>query len=510
MTSSFLRTLAFLVPGLVLLPPGALAQQPASEPCLYVNVDTLPLAYSGPGLGITTQGRINGKPATLLVDTGAFETMLTRTGAERHGLRLRYAKATAYGVGGLSRIYTARVDEFATGPADMKRTELRVIGDTATPPSFDGLAGAPFLLQADLEFSLPTKEIKFFRPSNCQDRFLAYWDENAVVLPFEPSSSDSPNPEFTVLLNGQKLRAIIDSGASRTSVSLDAARRAGLKLDAPGVERLGDVTGIGTARVAHWAAMFDTLQIGAETIRQAEIGVIDTNRLKIDVILGADFLRAHRVLFAMSQQRLYLSYIGGEPLGQRRRIEPWIQNEADLGNADAQMFLANAYLDGKQPDAAKGKAWLERAARGGNPEANGLTGRQLMREGRYAEAAQRLRKALDALPSARYHALWLYGARVRSGQAELGKRELETVFARETDEWPGPIARYYLGKMDEEDLLEEARGDRQRARHQVCLVRRHIVERLGFDGASARLEAAKAQALLDCSSDKTSDSTAAN
>ena len=106
--------------------------------------------------------------------------------------------------------------------------------------------------------------------------------------------------------------------------------------------------------------------------------------------------------------------------------------------------------------------------------------------------------------------MWLYGARVRSGQAELGKRELETVFARETDEWPGPIARYYLGKMDEEDLLEEARGDRQRARHQVCLARRHIVERLGFDGASARLEAAKAQALLDCSSDKTSDRTAAN
>jgi predicted Zn-dependent protease len=221
------------------------------------------------------------------------------------------------------------------------------------------------------------------------------------------------------------------------------------------------------------------------------------------VIFGADFLRAHRVLFAMNQQRLYISYIGGEPLGQRRRIEPWVQNEADLGNADTKMFMANAYLDGKQPDSAKGQAWLEQAARGGNPEANALSGRRLLREGRHAEAAERLRKAVDALPSARHDALWLYVARVRSGQAELGKRELETVFARETDEWPGPIASYYLGKLGEEALLKEARDDRKRAGFQVCLARRHILERLGFEGNSARLEAARAQEQLDCAMDKT-------
>ena len=29
------------------------------------------------------------------------------------------------------------------------------------------------------------------------------------------------------------------------------------------------------------------------------------------MLLGADFLKAHRVLFARSQHRLYLSYVGG-------------------------------------------------------------------------------------------------------------------------------------------------------------------------------------------------------
>jgi hypothetical protein len=34
---------------------------------------------------------------------------------------------------------------------------------------------------------------------------------------------------------------------------------------------------------------------------------------RVDVVLGADFLRAHRILFAMSQHRLYMSYLGGDP-----------------------------------------------------------------------------------------------------------------------------------------------------------------------------------------------------
>ena len=105
--------------------------------------------------------------------------------------------------------------------------------------------------------------------------------------------------------------------------------------------------------------------------------------------------------------------------------------------------------------------------------------------------------------------MWLYGARVRSGEAELGKRELETAFARDIDEWPGPIASYYLGKMNEQDLLKEAGANRERARYQVCLARRHIVERRGFEADSAGLEAAKAQELRDCAIE-TAGKTAAN
>jgi len=54
-----------------------------------MQVAQVPLQYAGSGLGLTMTGEINGKPATMLPDTGAGVTYLTRTGVERHGLALR-------------------------------------------------------------------------------------------------------------------------------------------------------------------------------------------------------------------------------------------------------------------------------------------------------------------------------------------------------------------------------------------------------------------------------------
>jgi len=478
----------------------ALAAIPASaqdidpKGCLYVNVASAPVHYTGPSLVLTMEGSLNGTPARLLVDTGASDTALTRTGTEPRDMTLWMTGTSSVGIGGSSRIYRTRYKEFRAGPAAAKSGELRVLHDFGIPLSYDGILGAPFLLQADFEIALAEKQVRFFRPKNCGDSHLAYWDKNAVVIPFEYSDKRSPNPEFTVLLDGKKLRAIIDSGASTTSVTLHAAKRAGLKLDAPGVERAGESVGIGDARVARWVATFGTLQLGNETIRDAQVSVIDTDLGGIDLLLGADFLRAHRVLFAMGQRRLYVSYIGGEPLGQRRTIEPWMQREADSGNTDAQMMLSMMYRSGHgvTRDPVQAKAWFDRAAAGGNSYANFSIGRGLMGRGDYAGAAQRLRQGLDTLPGDRLAALWLYLARLRLGENDAARTDLQKTFARDDkDAWPTPVARYFLGKLDEEELLEEAREDKPRARGQVCVAKTMMAER-----AAAMGEAERAKSLL--------------
>jgi clan AA aspartic protease (TIGR02281 family) len=449
--------------------PAAQAETDATA-CHYTQVASLPLHYTGPSLAVTTEGSINGSPATMLVDTGAFDTALTSTAVARHKLALTETGRSAQGIGGSAKIYLTQIDELSAGPAKSGRARPAVLTDFGNPPEFDAIIGAPFLLQTDMEISLATRELRFFRPSNCGDRFLAYWDPAAIEIPFEATRARDPNPRFTVLVNGKKMKAMIDTGAATTVIGLSAAKRAGLKLDTPGVTRQGESVGIGSARVAKWNTTFDTFQIGQETVKNAEIGVLDWDG-SVDILLGDDFLRAHRVLFAMSQRKVYISYVGGEPFGQRNTLEPWIVQEAEAGNSDAQLALAGMYSTGRlvAKDRVQGASWLEKAARGGNPQANIMVGRRLLLQGFPEEAATRLRSALDKLPSNRGPALWLYIARVRSKQPELAKSELAANFAGNADNaWPGPIADAYLGKMTEDALLKQAGANAATARAHTC------------------------------------------
>lgn len=481
---------------------GAALADASQSACKYVELASVPLRYSGPDLAITTDGIIDGTPAQVLVDTGADLVALTRTGVDRHKLPLRPLWYKVVGVGGSSRMYAARLREFSIGPAKAASGDFKVIGDMGLASSYDAIAGAPFLLQTDLELSLAEKTMRFFSPVNCAGRWLAYWGEGAFEIPFETGGKRGANPRFTVLVNGVKLDAVIDSGAAVTVIVADAAKRAGLRLDTPHSAKLGDVAGVGDSKVAHWATVADTVVIGPETIRNAEIGVIEPESdLSVDLLLGADYLRSHRVLFAMSQRRLYISYVGGDPIRQRKTIEPWMLDEAEGGNPDAQMRLAAIYREGRgvPKDASKAEAWLARSGAQGHPPALLETGRRLMGQGKWAEASAMLRTALDKLPAERSGALWLYALRVRNGQPELARTELEAAFAREErDNWPTPVADFYLSRIDAAALLELAGKDSKQAKLRTCLAHAHMADLFAARGERERADSAMAALRAHC------------
>lgn len=476
------------------LAAAAHAEETDPNTCNYLRGKTTPIRYSGPELSITIDGRINGAPAELLVNTG-MDTMLTLTGVDRRGLKLYRTGLRARGIGGSVDIYSTDVAEFIAGPAHGTGLKMGVLGKTGPMPSYDGIVGVPFLLQTDLEFNLAEKKLNFFRGFGpaCKTTYLAYWDPAAVVLPFERSSA--PNPRFTVLLNGRKFSAVIDSGAPVSGISRDTAEAIGLDLNGPGVEKLGEASGIGAERVARWAATVDKLEIGNEAITRARLDVFDGNP-GADLVLGADFLRSHRVLFAMSQQKLYFSYVGGPPLGRHKGIAPWVAREAEEGNADAQVVLASKYLQGEgvPRDLALALSWLEKAAATGSVDANIALGQALVMEGRHAQAMPYLRQALAKRPGERHAVLWLHAARLGIGEGALWRDELGVAFARDGKKaWPLPIARYYLGKIDRDRLLEEARDDPKRGQARTCLALLHIAAQLRSTGDADGANAALAQ-----------------
>jgi hypothetical protein len=349
--------------------------------------------------------------------------------------------------------------------------------------------------------------MRFFRPQHCDDTPLQLWKEDTIVLPFDVSRGRHPPPVFTVLVNGKEVRAAIATGAPRSFLLLNAARRIGMDVDNPAVTRLRDTGLIGSERTGHWAAPVKTVQVGEETIRDAELGIVDAPNLQVaELYLGQDFLRAHRVLFAMGQRKLYLAYLGGEAFTRGGGLEPWMLREAEGGDAQAQYALYTMYRNGRgvARDLKLAQAWLEKAGAAGQPNASLVLARQQMLAGRYDEAITRLRAALDRLPAEAYGPLWLYNARVHQGQAGLAKIELEATLQKQhNDDWPRPIGRFYAGALDAQGLLDSAAADKETAKARTCAANTYMAEWHGARGEKAQQEALLATVRSACRQAKT-------
>jgi predicted aspartyl protease len=299
----------------------AWADTPAKK-CRYVNLKTLPITFAG--RQPTVEGSVNGKTVTMLLDTGSYRTWLTRKGVESLGIAVGHSNQLVYGISGESTVYRARVTEIAIGPVKRNAMTLGVIWDIAGKPSYDAVIGTDFLFQRDLEISIAEQRASFFHPVDCKDAFLAYWDRDAFVANFGPAGAPGDPPHVVVEINGQKVRAIIDSGASASAIDLAAAARAGITPQSAGVVKGKMAAGTGKRFIPTFIAPLERIAIGNATIRDVKITIMDlwsaaeedarygVRDVWPEMILGIDFLRANRVLLAMSQRRLYFSYLGGE------------------------------------------------------------------------------------------------------------------------------------------------------------------------------------------------------
>jgi hypothetical protein len=158
--------------------------------------------------------------------------------------------------------------------------------------------------------------------------------------------------------------------------------------------------------------------------------------------------------------------------------------EAENGNADAQYLLSRT-VGVQEP-----KAWLEKAAAQGHAQASLVLGRERM-DSQPAAAIPLLRTAVEKMPSNRPAALWLYNARIRNGETELARAELQASISKQDDEWPRPIGEFYLGKLDAAGLLAAAGKEQAFAQERTCQANNYMME-----WQAARGDKAQAASLL--------------
>ncbi len=269
---------------------------------------------------------INGRRANLIADTGATTTSLETSSASRLGVSLDRRDRDSQGIGGGEHAYrgfarTLRISQLVL--------HGRFVGGTDAPadPQVDGLLGMDLLTSYDIDLDFAGQHILLFEATGgCRTPTVAL-ARPLYSAPLAYIRADAL-AEVDVLIDGRRIRALIDSGSPTSVLFRQAATR--LRLDLAGFDGPDhhESRGVGPKRIRSFTQVLPRIAIGNFALRGLSVEILDqpgfaVNRLHAgslladdddgqvgaeQMILGADFLAKVHVWISHSSRRLIMQY----------------------------------------------------------------------------------------------------------------------------------------------------------------------------------------------------------
>lgn len=300
----------------IFLPVALLLSAPAMADCSMAKYVDLPVTMSGriP----LVEAKFGDKAARFTLDSGAFYSTLSRASAAEFGQRVESLPSwfRVKGIGGDTSAGYIVAKNFSLASVTIPNANFVVGGsDIGTT----GLLGQNILGIADVEYDLPHGVVRLWKTTGCAKTSLAYWANTKpftiVKMEAAPEGPWKPHTIGTILLNGVKIKAVFDSGAQSSLLSLAAAKRAGVTPQSPGVTPAGFSRGLGTHQLPVWLAPFDVIDIGGEAIHHPKIRISDVDFNNGDMLVGIDFFLTHRIFVSNANHAIYITYEGGPVFG---------------------------------------------------------------------------------------------------------------------------------------------------------------------------------------------------
>lgn len=300
---------------LLALLPAALAGC-ASTPtvCGPAVAVTLPLTMIEGGVACVPV-LINGRQVLMVLDTGAKGTLITPEGAAALALgRDPQLYANIYGANGWTRTQNVLVDRLQFGPA--RRSNLSLIvapvpffAKVAVPPETPlvGLLGADSLSVVDIGFDLGSRQAILYPRGSC-GMAAPDWAPGVVDLGANAEPTDD-RLFVTAMLDGLPFRALLDTGASGTSIRLSSARRLGITDATLDAALKGQGDGVaGASSFETRTLTFKDLRLGALHVTAPRIMVHRLeNTGEDEMTIGLDILGSRPLWLSLGQKRALLA-----------------------------------------------------------------------------------------------------------------------------------------------------------------------------------------------------------
>lgn len=257
---------------------------------------------------------LNGTEVDMLIDSGAFYSFLTPSLAAQLKLRLRSLPdgLRIYGYTGAMEARLTRVEKVNFQGTALNNIEF-IVGGNELGSGIQGILGRNFLAMADAEYDLAHGVVRLMFPKgDCDKTVFAYWAGEAPII-MAPLETDVRGADTAIRvvarINDREVRAMLDTGAPHTALTLRAAKRAGVK--EADLKEIGRVGGVGQGRVRAWTGQIESFELGGEKISNNQLGVDDARDADDDMLLGLDYFLSHRIYVSRLQRKLYATWNGG-------------------------------------------------------------------------------------------------------------------------------------------------------------------------------------------------------
>lgn len=306
-----MRCLALLLLLLVFCCSG---RSPAHAQCQVPPVAVFPLQSDGsPLIPVVIQNRT----ALMMVDTGAEVSTITLQAAQQLNLPLdpRHRSLIST-VAGQQYRPDVLLNHLSTGPLEFGQQSLPVIANggpsTAAGQLIAGIIGMNLFGGFDIEVNIAGRVMALYPPAACTPAEPPWPRGSYETLEVTPTGRG--RILLPVQINGRRLTALLDTGADSEVMTREAAARIGLttvQIDNGQISH-GVVPGaqVYTSRSFH----FDTFSVGGEVYRDVVFPVADFEQDGVDMLLGVNWIRSHRLFISVSSHRLFVQRNDGQPI----------------------------------------------------------------------------------------------------------------------------------------------------------------------------------------------------